>query len=139
MRDQFCSDLLLAMNRAAPMADSCICISMVFIGACMTSTNARQRFRRVLLRRRQFGYDVVRNTQGYFELVSGDTNAWTSMMALVNGGLSDNAQYEQLRQYLDVDSFIDYIILNHYVGNTDWANHNWYAFRKRAPGAGYSS
>jgi len=36
-----------------------------------------------------------------------------------------------------LDSFIDYIILNQYVGNTDWANHNWYAFRKRAPGAGY--
>jgi hypothetical protein len=58
-------------------------------------------------------------------------------MALVNSGLSTNAQYEQLRQYLDVDSFIDYMIMNHYAGNTDWANHNWYAFRKRTAGAGF--
>ena len=60
-----------------------------------------------------------------------------AMMALVDGGLSSNAQYEQLQQYLDVDSFIDYMIVNQYVGNTDWANHNWYAFRKRAAGAGF--
>ncbi len=32
-------------------------------------------------------YDVVRNTQGFFQVVAGDTNAWNAMMALVNNGL----------------------------------------------------
>ncbi len=82
-------------------------------------------------------YDVVRNTQSVFEVAAGDANAWNAMMALVRGGLSSNAQYEQLQQYLDVESFIDYMIVNHYAGNTDWAMHNWYAFRKREAGAGF--
>ncbi len=81
-------------------------------------------------------YDVVRNTDG-FEVLQGDSVAWTAMMALANPGLSDNAQYEQLQQYLDVPALIDYMIVNIYAGNTDWPTHNWYAFRQRAPGAGF--
>ena len=29
------------------------------------------------------------------------------------------------------------MLLNFYVGNDDWDGHNWYAGRKREPGAGY--
>ncbi len=32
---------------------------------------------------------------------------------------------------LDVDDFIDYMIMNFYIGNKDWAHHNWYASRSR--------
>ena len=39
--------------------------------------------------------------------------------------------YNQMKRYLNIDAFIDYIILNSYVGNTDWAMHNWIAFRNR--------
>ena len=35
------------------------------------------------------------------------------------------------------DNLIDYMIVNHWVGNDDWPQHNWYLIRKRAPGEGF--
>ena len=32
---------------------------------------------------------------------------------------------------LDVDNFIDYMLINLYGGNTDWDHHNWFAYRNR--------
>jgi hypothetical protein len=64
-------------------------------------------------------YDVMRNTSAGLECVSGETKAWTNMLALVNGGLSSNAQYDQLCQYLDIDRFIDYMVINIWAGNID--------------------
>ncbi len=78
-------------------------------------------------------YDVLRNTSVGLECMNGDTTAWNAMMSLVNSGLSDNAQYDQLCQYLDIDKFIDYMIINFWAGNTDWSNHNWYTCRHRDP------
>ena len=138
VRDQSCSDLQLAMDRAASHGRF---VHLYLNGLYWGVYNLRERpddnFAATYLGGDKLQYDVVRNTQGFFDVVAGDTNAWNAMMALVNTGLSGNGQYEQLRQYLDVDSFIDYMIVNQYAGNTDWANHNWYAFRKRTTGAGF--
>jgi spore coat protein CotH len=71
------------------------------------------------------------------QLVAGDMNAWNTALSLANAGLTDNAQYEQLQQYVDVDNLIDNMIVNHWVGNDDWPQHNWYLIRKRAAGAGF--
>ncbi len=67
----------------------------------------------------------------------GDKNAWNTMMSTANAGLAGDAQYQAIKQYLDVRNLIDFIITNHYGGNHDWDDHNWYAGRKREPGAGY--
>lgn len=67
----------------------------------------------------------------------GDNVAWNAMRALAQAGLATPAQYAAIQQYLDVDGFIDYMILNIYGGNTDWPNNNWNATRKRETGAGY--
>ncbi len=66
-------------------------------------------------------------------VVSGDAVAWNAMMALANSGLSNNAQYQQIQQYLDIDAFIDYMNLHLYVGSQDWPNNNWTAYRQRTP------
>lgn len=67
----------------------------------------------------------------------GDNIAWNAMRALAQGGLSTPAQYAAIREYLDVEQFADYMILNIYGGNTDWPFNNWNATRKREAGAGY--
>jgi hypothetical protein len=41
--------------------------------------------------------------------------------------LSIQANYAAVKQWLDIDDFIDYMIVNYYAGNTDWAHKNWYA------------
>lgn len=67
----------------------------------------------------------------------GDNIAWNAMRSIAQSGLSSSANYEAIRQYLDVDHFIDYMILNIYGGNEDWPHNNWNATRKREADAGY--
>ncbi|HEV8603892.1 MAG TPA: lamin tail domain-containing protein [Tepidisphaeraceae bacterium] len=80
----------------------------------------------------QFGgeaddYDVMNNED---KLIDGNRLAWDQMFNLVNNtDLSQTANYNAVKQYLDMPSFIDYILLNYYAGNLDWDDHNWYAAR----------
>jgi hypothetical protein len=78
-------------------------------------------------------WDIIKNTTA-FEVLSGDLTAWNAMRSLANSGLANDSQYQQIQQYLDVASLIDYMILNIYTGNTDWPHHNWYVGRRRQPG-----
>jgi hypothetical protein len=77
-------------------------------------------------------WDIIKHTTA-FEVLSGDVNAWNAMRNLANAGLANDSQYQQIQQYLDVASLIDYMILNIYGGNTDWPHHNWYVGRRREP------
>ena len=83
--------------------------------------------------------DVVKIEEdggNHIEASEGDLNAWDDMLDAVSvvGGLADDAPdeaYQRLDTLLDVDAFIDYMLLNQYGGNTDWDHHNWYAIRRR--------
>jgi len=69
------------------------------------------------------------------EVVSGSNRIWRRLFALANEGLADEDRYQQLTQYLDLNSFIDFIILNHFIGNETWDFGNWYAARRDQAGA----
>jgi len=46
------------------------------------------------------------------------------------------ANYNAVAAKLDIDDFIEYMIVNDYAGNSDWATHNWYASFNRVDPAG---
>ena len=73
-------------------------------------------------------YDVL--TQG--GVTDGDNRAWTELLGLLRQRPLD---YGAVTEVLDVTNFIDYMILNQFGGNSDWPQNNWYASRKREPGA----
>jgi hypothetical protein len=50
---------------------------------------------------------------------------------LLQGNLSSGADDPTKEDYLDVNNYIEYMMLNHYGGNDDWPNRNWYANRRR--------
>jgi len=75
-------------------------------------------------------YDALNSGQA----VDGDLRAWNSMLSAVRGVGSDNARFLALRDHLDVDNLIDYMIANYYGANHDWDNHNWYSARRRIDG-----
>jgi hypothetical protein len=73
-------------------------------------------------------YDVYE--QGV--LKAGTSTAYTAMTSIPTP--IDNTRYEQMKTYLDVPYFIDYMLLHFYVGHEDWGgdiNKNWYAVRNR--------
>jgi hypothetical protein len=50
------------------------------------------------------------------------------------GRLGDPERYATIKTYLDIPQFADYLILNWYAGNLDWAFNNWYAGVQRTSG-----
>lgn len=78
-------------------------------------------------------YDVLNTGHA----IDGDRAAWNQMMGLAAADLANPTAYQAIQEYLDLVNFADYMILNQYAGNTDWDDNNWYAARRRVPGAGF--
>jgi len=74
-------------------------------------------------------YDVLKHSSSL--IVNGSNTNYIQMFNVANAGLASDSQYQLIQQYLDVPNFIDYMLMNFYVGNTDWAMKNWYASRNR--------
>jgi hypothetical protein len=76
-------------------------------------------------------YDVIKHDAG--QVVSGSSSTLNTLFSIARSGLTNNATYENLQQYLDVPNFIDYMLANFWTGNTDWAHKNYYASHRRQP------
>ena len=83
-------------------------------------------------------YDDTSGTDSDFDgdpyndnITGGDDANLHAMFALARTDLSQQSNYEALAGMLDIDDFIDYMLMNFYVGNTDWAHKNWYATYNR--------
>ncbi len=73
-------------------------------------------------------YDIMKGRSGIF-VSQGESTAWDYLVA-------NKGNYAIVQDYMDVDNYIDYMLLNFYGGNEhDWyPQHNWVAGRKREPG-----
>src|SRR5690606_38728548 len=63
---------------------------------------------------------------------SGESNRLAAYMRVLglNPDGTDNPAYET---YQDVNNYIDYLLINFYMGNVDWPHRNWWAIRERTP------
>ena len=52
---------------------------------------------------------------------------WNSMLSTLNGDIVDNAVYEQAKNVIDIDNYIDYTFLHFYADAEDWPTKNGYA------------
>lgn len=68
------------------------------------------------------------------EVKEGDRVAWDALMAAAGQDLSIQANYDAVAAMLDIDAFIDYLLVQLYAGNDDWPNNNYAAARERMPG-----
>ena len=93
-------------------------------------------------------YDVIKVEEDHsshrIEAGDGNMEAWNEMMQLAGEASTSNSAYLRLtgcdaegntdsegEPLLDVDNFIDFMLINQYGGNTDWDHHNWLAFKNR--------
>ncbi len=68
-------------------------------------------------------YNVVSNWYGY--LVDGDTTGFVEMMHWVKDcDLTQQEQYAQIGEMIDIGSFIDYYCLELFIANKDWPANN---------------
>ena len=79
----------------------------------------------------------------HLEAAQGTMDAYEQMTQIAKHA-ADDVYYYQLQgldadgnpdpeqeALLDIDAFIDYMLINQYGGNTDWDYHNWYAIRRQ--------
>ena len=69
-------------------------------------------------------YDIM-NHNGLDE---GKKTSFDKMVSLAQAGNYNSIKSEDL---LSMESYIDYLLLNFYIGNWDWGTNNWYAARNR--------
>jgi len=66
------------------------------------------------------------------ELLAGDMDHWNAFYSfLENNSLADESNYEYVSSQMDIDEYINYMITEVYVGNTDWPGHNLKYWRPR--------
>ena len=85
-------------------------------------------------------YDLVQyahDENGVTRLMAetGTTESYEAFRTFFNThDLSEDANYDQMRERMDIDSFIDYVVTNDFVVNTSWS-HNREFWCARAPGS----
>lgn len=133
VRDQFVADLQNALGGLAPHGRF---VHLYLNGLYWGIYNLHERpdasFAAQHLGGQRGEYDALRHDGA--NVVDGDATAWNTLMNRVRRGVRDDDAFEDVARLVDVDGFIDYMILNFFVGNTDWPQHNWYATRKRTDG-----
>lgn len=73
------------------------------------------------------------------EVREGDSGKWNEMLALINGqDMAVASAYAAAGAVLDLDNFIDYLLVNVYGGTGDWPHNNWRAARPRVPGGKFT-
>ncbi|MDA1274505.1 MAG: CotH kinase family protein [Verrucomicrobia bacterium] len=136
LRDQFMHDSQLAMGHASPHG---IFVHLYLNGLYWGVYNVVERpnadFASSYYGGRKEEWDALNSYPR--NVVDGTATAWQTAQRVALGGVSNQAGYDNLTQYVDMDNLIDYMLLNFYGGNLDWDDHNWYAARHRVPGAGY--
>jgi len=84
---------------------------------------------------READYDVVKSAdRGEKGVEDGSRETYERLIGLSN--LADPLRYRQVAELLDIDAFIDYMLLNIYALNLDWQP-NWRAARNRVTGFGF--
>ena len=64
----------------------------------------------------------------------GTREAYDNMITYVSKKYSDDDFYDVLNTHMDIDEFVDYQIIQQYVGNTDWVTNNIKLWRKHDGG-----
>ena len=147
LRDQFLRQTHGEMGNLSPRGRHAhMYINGRYWGVYVIHERADQEFGEAHLGGAEEDYDVMK-TGGV--AVDGSDSDWNAMVALANGGLSSDAAYAEMLTYIDMESFIDNMIVRIWSGDIDWLrsdnminetggrNKNWYALRRTrgaAPG-----
>jgi hypothetical protein len=129
-RDQFVADIQNAAGGYAPHGRHVhLYLNGLYWGLYWLHERPDEHFAAAYFGGQEEDYDVLKHNPG--TVLNGSSSDYNRMFSIANSGLRADRQYESIQQYLDVPNFIDYMITNYYVGNTDWAHQNWYATRSR--------
>jgi hypothetical protein len=132
IRDQWCRETYREMGWPSARGKFVhLYLNGLYWGLYNLTDRPDEHFAAAYLGGKSEGYDALNGSK----VVGGNREAWDQLVALVNSGVSGREQFEKVEQLLEIDAFIDYMILNFYGANADWdRSSNWYAARRRPSG-----
>ncbi|MBN2165298.1 MAG: chitobiase/beta-hexosaminidase C-terminal domain-containing protein [Marinilabiliaceae bacterium] len=144
LKDPFAKNTQLDMDRVAAHNKFVhLYINGLYWGLYNISEKLNNDFMEAYMGGNEEDYDVV-NDDGINAVTDGTWTAWKSLLDATSAGYSSIANYEKVQgrnadgsintsysNLLDVRNFIDYMIINYYMGNKDWDKNNWFAGRNR--------
>ncbi len=135
IRDQYANDLQNAMDDPSPHGFYAhLFLNGLYWGLYCIHERPDDAFIADYLGGDAEDYDVMKHRIS--NIVGGSNADLYALFSAAREDLSDTAKYEAFaQQYLDIPEFIDYMIMNYYGGNGDWAHHNWYCGRNRENGS----
>jgi hypothetical protein len=133
IRDAWMKDSMRAMGGLASHNRYChLYINGVYWGIYDPTERPDGAFAAGYLGGEKEDYDVINEGAA----VDGNMNAYNAMISLSN--MADINQYNLMKTYLDMQQFIDYMLLHFYAGHEDWfRNKNWYAIRPKDGSSGF--
>ncbi|NQU75977.1 MAG: lamin tail domain-containing protein, partial [Planctomycetes bacterium] len=145
-RDQFPSDIQNTMGGLAPHGRPVhLYLNGVHWGLYFVHERPDGAFAASYLDGEKEDYDVLKHDPGFDWVVGFDDDLvakqnaadnYDALSAAANQDLSSATNYNAILDLIDVDALADYMIMNFYIGNTDWAHHNWYVTRNRETATG---
>ena len=150
IRDEFVRRLQLALGDPAPHGTFVhLYINGLYWGLYNPTERPESSFAATYCGGRKEDWDALNAGE---PVGASTTVTWNGMLSLVRQGLASNVNYQRLQgnrvdgtrnaeyvDYLDLDNYIDYLLLNFFVGNRDWPGHNWYAAMNRVAPTGWKS
>ena len=64
----------------------------------------------------------------------GDLNTLNNLLSLISQGNESESHYNKISKILDIDEFINYVLIESFSGNTDWMSNNVKFYRSRNDG-----
>ncbi|MFC0876313.1 CotH kinase family protein [Saccharicrinis sp. FJH2] len=80
-------------------------------------------------------FDIIKHNPN--TVVAGSNVSYLNLLKEARKGFTDNTPLDEIKKLLDLPKFIDYMILNFYLGNYDWAHQNFYAAVNKKLNSGY--
>lgn len=80
-------------------------------------------------------FDIIKHNPN--NVVQGSNESYKELLETVRKGIRTEEDLKNFQKLLDLPAFIDYMVLNFYLGNYDWAHQNYYAARNKTLGTGF--
>ena len=126
VRDQFVADLQNQMGGHAPHGIHVhVYINGLYWGLHTLHERPDEHFAAHYLGGNKEDYDVIKHRKT--TVVSGNSRSYNALISATSKNLSSASAYAAVGQQLDIPNFIDYMLVNFFVGNGDWSHQNWYA------------
>ncbi|MCP4847401.1 MAG: hypothetical protein GY899_05575 [Verrucomicrobiaceae bacterium] len=126
VRDQFVGDLQNAAGGIAPHGSYAhVYLNGFYWGVYCLHEFVEESFAAAYRGGDKSSYDIIRHRSD--NVVAGSADAFLALLDAVENDLAIDVNYRAVAERLDVVAFIDYMVINFYAGNADWAFQNWNA------------